>query len=565
MSGNQHSVESGTDLSGGAETHKVFNQSSALENYNLYQCDIPLQESLRHYGFVDATDVNDYGARCGRAEVIALGFDANENKPQLDTHDRFGHRVDLVKFHPAYHQLMDMALSEGLHSGPWQEGAKNGHLKRAALSYMQSQIDAGHGCPLTMTFASVPTLKLSSNLAATWLPKILSNAYQPDNIPYFEKRAVTIGMGMTEKQGGSDVRANTTVAEPLSGSGNGALYALNGHKWFLSAPMCDAFLMLAQAKGGLTCFLVPRWREDGLKNGLYLQRLKNKMGNVSNASSEVELRQAHGWMVGEEGRGVAAIIEMVALTRFDCMVGSTAGQRQAVLQAVHHARQRSSFGAQLINQPLMQNVLADLQLEVEGSLALTMRMAKALDNAGDPTEQLLMRLGTAVGKFWICKRTPGHAYEAMECLGGNGVIENCIMPRLYREAPINAIWEGSGNIQALDVLRALQKTPAVLERWFMEMAKTDGYHPLLDTAIAQLKSIFEAPNKLEFRARYVIEQLALTMQASLLLRSAPAGVAEAFIRSRLSGGQGIYGCLPDGIDTQAILSRVLPENHGAES
>ena len=312
-----------------AETHQVFNQSSPLENYNLYASDRVLQELLSHYGVKDTAQLMAYGERCGRAEVIQWGFDANEHKPQFESHDRFGHRIDLVKFHPAYHQLMNMALTEGIHSGPWQPGAKNPHLKRAALSYMQSQIDAGHGCPLTMTFASVPTIKMSPRLAETWLPKILNKAYQPENVPYFEKAAVTIGMGMTEKQGGSDVRANTTVAEPVNESGNGALYTINGHKWFLSAPMCDAFLMLAQSKGGLSCFLVPRWREDGQKNGLYVQRLKNKMGNVSNASSEVELRQAQGWMVGEEGRGVAAIIEMVALTRFDCMVGSAAGQRQA--------------------------------------------------------------------------------------------------------------------------------------------------------------------------------------------------------------------------------------------
>lgn len=543
-----------------AETHQVFNQSSPLENYNLFASDRVLQESLSHYGVEDTEQLLTYGERCGRAEVIQWGFDANEHKPQFESHDRFGHRVDLVKFHPAYHQLMNMALTEGIHSGPWQADAKNAHLKRAALSYMQSQIDAGHGCPLTMTFASVPTIKLCPSVAEIWLPKILNTAYQPENVPYFEKTAVTIGMGMTEKQGGSDVRANTTVAEPVNDSGNGALYTINGHKWFLSAPMCDAFLMLAQSSGGLSCFLVPRWREDGQKNGLYVQRLKNKMGNVSNASSELELRQAQGWMVGEEGRGVAAIIEMVALTRFDCMVGSTAGQRQAVVQAVNHARQRSSFGARLIDQALMKNVLADLHLEVEGSLALTMRMAKALDNNDDPAEQLLMRLGTAVGKFWICKRTPGHAYEAMECLGGNGVIENCIMPRLYREAPINAIWEGSGNIQALDVLRALQKTPEVLDRWFMEIGKTAGRNTLLDSAVSKLKETFARTGELEFRARYLIEQLALTMQASLLLESAPAAIAEAFIRARLCGGQAIYGCLPENTDVDAILARVLPDN-----
>ncbi len=543
------------------ETHEVFNQSLALENYNLYHCDAALQEAVTVNGGVDDGALSHHGERCGRADVINWGFEANENKPQLDTHDRFGHRVDLVKFHPSYHNLMDMALRAGVHSGPWQVNAKHAHVQRAALSYMQSQVDAGHGCPLTMTFASVPTLKLTPSLADTWLPKILENAYQPENIPYFEKRALTIGMGMTEKQGGSDVQANTTYATPLSGRGSGALYALNGHKWFLSAPMCDAFLMLAKTDGGLSCFLVPRWREDGQKNGLYLQRLKNKMGNVSNASSEVELRQAHGWMVGEEGRGVPAIIEMVALTRFDCMVGSSAGQRQAVVQAVHHARRRQAFGARLIDQPLMRNVLADLQLEIEGSLALTMRMARALDSSQDPAEQLLMRLGTAVGKFWICKRTPGHAYEAMECLGGNGVIENCILPRLYREAPINAIWEGSGNIQALDVLRAIAKTPAVLAQWFTELGMSSGLFPDLDRAVSQLQDAFNHLGDPAYQARQLVEQLALTMQASLLARHAPSAVAEAFVRSRLGGRQAIYGCLPEGVDLAAILDRVLPEQY----
>ncbi len=543
------------------ETHEVFNQSLALENYNLYHCDVALQEAVTVNGGVDDGALSHHGERCGRADVINWGFEANENKPQLDTHDRFGHRVDLVKFHPSYHNLMDMALRAGVHSGPWQVNAKHAHVQRAALSYMQSQVDAGHGCPLTMTFASVPTLKLTPSLADTWLPKILENAYQPENIPYFEKRALTIGMGMTEKQGGSDVQANTTYATPLSGRGSGALYALNGHKWFLSAPMCDAFLMLAKTDGGLSCFLVPRWREDGQKNGLYLQRLKNKMGNVSNASSEVELRQAHGWMVGEEGRGVPAIIEMVALTRFDCMVGSSAGQRQAVVQAVHHARRRQAFGARLIDQPLMRNVLADLQLEIEGSLALTMRMARALDSSQDPAEQLLMRLGTAVGKFWICKRTPGHAYEAMECLGGNGVIENCILPRLYREAPINAIWEGSGNIQALDVLRAIAKTPAVLAQWFTELRMSRGLFPDLDRAVRQLQDAFKNLGDPAYQARQLVEQLALTMQASLLARHAPSAVAEAFVRSRLAGRQAIYGCLPEGVDLAAILDRVLPEQY----
>ncbi len=544
------------------DTHAVFNQSQPLQDYNLLHADAGLKGLLSHFApEVDLTPLSAYASRCGSAEVIGWGFDANEFKPQFDSHDRFGHRVDAVRFHPAYHDLMAMALGEGLHAKPWDgsEG-KHGHVLRAAYSYFQSQVEAGHGCPLTMTFAAVPTLKLTPAIAREWLPKVLNKAYDPRNKPYFEKDAVTIGMGMTEKQGGSDVRANTTRAEPVAGEGPGELYALTGHKWFLSAPMCDAFLMLAQAPGGLSCFLVPRWRPDGQKNGLYVQRLKNKMGNVSNASSEVELRAAQGWMVGEEGRGVPAIIEMVALTRFDCMVGSTAGQRQAVVQAVHHASQRSAFGRPLLDQPLMRNVLADLQLEVEGSLAMTLRMAAALDG-GTEADQLLLRLGSAVGKFWICKRTPGHAYEAMECLGGNGVIENCIMPRLYREAPINAIWEGSGNIQALDVLRAFKKSPEVQQRWFAEMALSEGKSPTLDGAIAALKADLADHGGAEFSARRLVERMAVCFQAAMLQQYAIPAVAEAFIASRVASGHSMYGCLPDSCDIEAILSRALVLGH----
>ncbi len=542
-----------------SHTHEVFNQSEALENGNLLDDDLALQNGLAAFApQADMTALRDYGQRCGSAEVIALGFDANDYKPQFDSHDRFGHRIDQVRFHPAYHQLMDMALCQGIHAMPWDGSiSANAHVQRAAYSYMQAQVEAGHGCPLTMTFASVPTLKLTPSIAQQWLPKVLARSYDPDNKPYFDKQAVTIGMGMTEKQGGSDVRANTSVARPVGGGGPGELYEITGHKWFLSAPMCDAFLMLARSAGGLSCFLVPRWRPDGEKNSLFVQRLKNKMGNVSNASSEVEMRGAQGWMVGEEGRGVPAIIEMVSLTRFDCMVGSTAGQRQAVAQAAHHASQRCAFGRRLIEQPLMQNVLADLQLEVEGSLAMTMRMAAALD-ADTEDEKLLLRLGSAVGKFWICKRTPGHAYEAMECLGGNGVIENCIMPRLYREAPINAIWEGSGNIQALDVLRALHKSPQVKARWFAELAKVAGQSAVLDQHIAELEGALADLNEAEYGARHLVEQMALCFQSAMLLQYGDAVVAEAFIASRLARPHGVYGCLPKGLDVGHIVRRILP-------
>jgi putative acyl-CoA dehydrogenase len=454
---------------------------------------------------------------------------------------------------------MSMALTAGIHSGPWVAPRAGAHAARAALVYMQAQVDAGHGCPLTMTFASVPTLKLAPAIAREWLPKVLANAYDPRNVPYAQKAALTIGMGMTEKQGGSDVRANTTRAIPQGSDDLGDTYELDGHKWFTSAPMCDAFLMLAQAPAGLTCFLVPRWRPDGRKNGIELQRLKPKVGNVSNASSEIELANAFGWRVGDEGRGVRTIIEMVAMTRFDCMLGSAASQRQGVAQAIHHATYRRAFGETLIHQPLMRNVLADLQLEVEGSLAFALRMAQALDRSEDDGERRLLRVGLPVGKYWICKRSPQHAYEAMECLGGNGVIEEFITARLYRDAPINAIWEGSGNIQALDVLRALAKTPDVLDAWLAELGKGLGTNATLDGAVDRLKAELDSAEEVEYRARDLIDQLALTMQASLLVQGGNTAVATAFIASRLrSRSDRSYGSLPRGLDIESIIARGDP-------
>ena len=547
-----------------AQTHEVFNQARALEDYNAYDNDTALREAVRRHGAGWAEDrLSAHGAKTGSAEVIEWGFLANEHKPQFFSHDRQGYRVDAVKYHEAYHRLMTLGLESGIHSAPWTDPRPGAHVARAAQSYLQGQVEAGHGCPLTMTFASVPSIKLTPSLAKEWLPKILNNAYDPRNVPHTEKQALTIGMGMTEKQGGSDVRANTTRAYPVAAEGPGEAYELVGHKWFTSAPMCDAFLVLAQTDNGLSCFLVPRWRPDGSKNPIQVQRLKNKMGNVSNASSEIELRGALGWMVGDEGRGVPAIIEMVAMTRFDCMVGSTSGQRQAVAQAVNHAMGRAAFGKTLIDQPLMRNVLADLQLEVEGSLAITMRMGEALDNTTlDPTnehEKLLLRLGLPAGKYWICKRTPFHAYEAMECLGGNGVTEDFIMARLYREAPINAIWEGSGNVQALDMLRALAKTPAVLEVWFAELAKTAGSDPRLDKAVTSLKREFADMDEAEYRARDIVDRLSLTLQASQLVAAGNGSVAEAFIASRLGEhGDRNYGTLPRGLDLDTILRRANP-------
>ncbi|MAO61225.1 MAG: DNA alkylation response protein [Alcanivorax sp.] len=545
-----------------ASTHEVFNQATPLENYDAFTGDTALKEAVvREGGDWGLDDLSRYGRETTRPEVIEWGFQANANKPEFEPHDRYGHRVDRVNYHPAYHSLMNMALREGLHSSPWTDPGPGAHVVRAAKYYMHAQVEGGHGCPVTMTFAAVPSLTLTPSIAERWLPKVTARDYDPRNVSHNDKQALTIGMGMTEKQGGSDVRANTTRAYPVGAEGPGELYELVGHKWFMSAPMCDAFLMLAQAPGGLSCFLVPRWREDGGKNPLQVQRLKNKVGNVSNASSEVELRGAHGWMVGEEGRGVPAIIEMVAMTRFDCMIGSSSGQRQVMAQAVHHVAHRAAFGETLLDQPLMRNVIADLQLEVEGSVAMTWRMARALDNQDDEHEKLFARLGAAVGKYWICKRTPHHAYESMECLGGNGVTENFILARLYRDAPINAIWEGSGNVQALDLLRAMGKSPKVLDAWFAELAGAQGRNAVLDAAVNDLRKELGDSDALAYRARDLVDRMALTMQAAQLVKAGNEAVSDAFITARLANGHTRnYGSLPRGVDVDTLVARANPWN-----
>lgn len=546
------------------QTHDVTNQPPALENYNCYLSDQALQAAVQREGASWASaDIERFGAVAGRAETIALGFQANATKPLLQTHDRFGHRIDQIEFHPAYHELMGIAMREGLHSSPWQHPQVGAHVARAAKYYMHTQVEAAHGCPITMTFAVVPALQQQQDIASQWLPLVMGTEYDQRDLPAARKRGITFGMGMTEKQGGSDVRANTTRAEPVDSAGPGGLYELIGHKWFLSAPMCDAFLVLAQTAAGLSCFLVPRWRSDGTKNPLEIVRLKDKMGNVANASSEVELRGAHGWLIGSEGKGVRAIIEMVAMTRFDCMIGSSAGMRQAVVQAIHHCQHRHAFGRPLVEQPLMGNVLADLALESEAALTLTMRMARAMDSRDNQHDQLLARLAVAIGKYWICKRTPQHAYEAMECIGGNGVMENCIMPRLYREAPINAIWEGSGNIQCLDVLRAIEKQPETLAAYFAEIAPALGQHAGLDGAVNNLKHWFSRQLDADDRqgqARRIVDQLALTLQGALLLQHAPNATADAFCVSRLGADWGHnYGTLPSNTNRQAIIDRCFAQ------
>lgn len=543
-----------------ADTHEVSNVSCELQDYNLYGEDTVLRDAAQREGAAWADEtLSTFGTHAGKASYLELGHLANKFTPEFDTHDRFGNRIDLVKYHPAYHQLMQSAIENGIHASPWADPKPGAHVARAALFFMQSQVEAGHGCPITMTFAAVPSLRTTPELAKVWEPKITSRIYDPRNVPVEQKAGVTIGMGMTEKQGGSDVRANTTRAFPVSSGGPAQAYELVGHKFFLSAPMCDAFLVLAQAPGGLSCFLVPRWRPDGTKNPLQVIRLKKKMGNQSNASSEIELRGALGWLVGEEGRGVRTIIEMVSMTRFDCMIGSSAGLRMAASQALHHCSVRSAFGKVLNTQPLMQNVLADLAIESEAATTLTLRIGRALDNRHDEHEDLLVRLGTAVGKYWICKRVPHHAYEAMECIGGSGVMEDSIFPRLYREGPINAIWEGSGNVQCLDVLRAMQKTPAVVEAFFAEIGKARGGNATLDRYVDTLKGELRDLSDLEFRARDIVDRLALSLQAALLVQHAPAVVADAFCGSRLAlVGHHNYGTLPRGSDCAAIIARHTP-------
>ena len=543
-----------------ADTHEVSNLSSELWDYNMYTGDAALRESVQREGGAWAdSELADFGKLTGSADYLELGHLANKFQPEFDTHDRFGNRIDLVKFHPAYHQLMKTSIEHGLHASPWTAPGPGAHVARAARTYLHTQVEAGHGCPITMTFAALPTLRLQPDLARLWEPKITARVYDPRNVPMEQKQGITIGMAMTEKQGGSDVRTNSTRAHPLSVGGPGQAYELVGHKYFVSAPMCDAFLVLAQAAGGLSCFLLPRWRPDGTKNPMQVLRLKKKMGNASNASSETELRGALAWMVGEEGRGVRTIIEMVSMTRFDCMIGSSAGMRMAATQALHHCAHRSAFGKVLNQQPLMQNVLADLALESEAATTLTMRMARAMDHRADEHEDLLVRLVTAVGKYWICKRTPNHAYEAMECIGGSGVMEDSMMPRLFRESPVNAIWEGSGNVQCLDVLRALSKTPAVVDAFFAEVGQARGAHAALDRHVADLAKDFNDLQDFEYRARDIVDRMALAMQAAILVRHAPSLVSDAFCRSRLEQlGHHNYGSLPRGVDVAAIIARATP-------
>ncbi len=551
----------GRPLSEGHRTHEVRNQPPPLQDYDAYAADLPLQEAVGREGAGWAEErLHALGRIGGSAEAIAWGFEANENPPVLHTHDRYGHRIDEVAYHPSYHRLMEVAVEHGVHALPWREEREGAHVARGAM-FLSWRVDAGHGCPISMTYSAVPALRAQPELAAEWEPRLTSLAYDPRLIPAAEKAGNTLGMAMTEKQGGSDVRANTTRAEPLNGGGPGAEYELTGHKWFCSAPMCDGFLVLAQAPEGLSCFLLPRVLEDGTRNRFFLQRLKDKLGNRSNASSEVEFDAAWARMVGEPGRGVPTIIEMVNHTRLDCVLGAAAGMRAGVEQATWHTAHRGAFGRVLADQPLMRGVLADLALESEAATATALRLARAYDEAaaGDEQAAQFKRVATAVTKYWTCKRAPAHAAEALECLGGAGYIEASGLPRLFRESPLNGIWEGSGNVICLDVLRALARDPSGLDAFLGEVDEAAGADERLDAAAAELRAELADLDGIEARARRIVERMALLLQGSLLVRYSPPAVADAFCASRLGGDWGrAFGTLPAGADVDAIVARHTP-------
>ncbi|MET7515190.1 acyl-CoA dehydrogenase family protein [Streptomyces sp. NPDC005480] len=544
-----------------ATTHAVTNQAPPLVGYDVFAADRALAEGVeRHLEPSLAPAVREelvsLGRAAGSAQAQEWGVLANENPPTLHTHDRYGHRVDEVAFHPAWHRLMAKGVSGGLTSAWSRPG---GHLRRAAAFLVWSQVEAGHTCPLSMTHAAVPALRADPALAAEWEPRLTSTVYDAGLRPAAQKAGVVFGMGMTEKQGGSDVRANTTRATPLAEDGT---YELTGHKWFCSAPMSDGFLVLAQAPEGLTCFLLPRVLEDGARNPFAIQRLKDKLGNRSNASAEVEFDGTWARRVGDEGRGVRTIIEMVAATRLDCVLGSAAIMRQAVAQAIHHCTYREAFGGPLVDKPLMRNVLADLALESEAATTLALRLAAAQDavqDTGSEQERAFLRIAVPAAKYWVTKRCTPVAAEALECLGGNGYVEESGMPRLLRESPLNSIWEGSGNVQALDVLRALQREPQALNAFLQEVGRARGADHRLDGAIRGLLTELADLEGIEARARRVVERIALVLQGSLLVRHAPPEVADAFCASRLGGDWGsAFGTLPHSLDLRSVVERARP-------
>ncbi|MCF6522862.1 acyl-CoA dehydrogenase family protein [Streptomyces sp. JJ36] len=552
-------------------THEVFNQPPEPAGFSALDEPALLEAVRRDGAGWGEPELRELGALAGSAEVQELARWAEESPPRLRTHDRYGHRVDEVEFHPAWHRLMTTAVEHGLHAAPWAERRPGAHLLRAAAFYLWSQAEAGHGCPVSMTYAAVPALRAEPPLAALYEPLLAARRYDYGLRPPLGKAGLIAGMSMTEKQGGSDVRSNTTRAVPDGRDEAGERYRITGHKWFTSAPMSDVFLTLAQTEEGPTCFLLPRVLPDGTRNALRLQRLKDKLGNRSNASAEVEYEEALVWRVGEPGRGVRTIVEMVNMTRLDCVLGTAAGMRAGLRQALRHTAYRRAFGAPLAEQPLMRQVLADLAVESEAATVLGMRLAAALDRslAGDTGEAALRRLGLAAGKYWVCKRGAAHAAEALECLGGNGYVEESGMPRLYREAPLLSIWEGSGNVAALDVLRALAKEPEALDAFWAEVDAAAGADRHLDASVAALRKELPTladPGQAQLRARSVAERMTLVLQGSLLVRHSSPAVADAFCASRLGGGWGhAFGTLPPETDLAGVLERSRVPAGGAGS
>ena len=563
------------------ETHRVENQPGPLEALNLFETNPPLMEAFERFGVREDRDVlSRFAAECGSTHTFELGELANRNPPALESFDRFGRRVDRARFHASYHELMDLGIRGRVHSAAWagqqdssggdasagqqysSEGdATAGHIGHAIREYCFAQAEQGVCCPLTMTYAAAPVLAAHPELGQHWYSGVVSDVYDPRVLPPGEKNGLTFGMAMTEKQGGSDVRANTTRAEPIQGvRESGCAYRLTGHKWFCSAPNSDAFLTLAQTANGLSCFLVPRVLEDGSENAFEIQRLKDKLGNRSNASSEVEYRNTVALLVGEEGRGIPTIIEMVHHTRLDTTLAPASLMRRALTEAVHHCRHRRAFGSALVDKPLMQSVLADLAIESEAATWLFARLAHAFDRAAENEHNAtIARVGVALGKYRINKRVPEFVYEAMECTGGNGYVEESPMPRLYREAPLNSIWEGSGNVICLDILRAFAKQPETLEAVTAELAETTGVHPMLDKAVRSVEPLLgAAPGEQERHARRIASTLSRTLQASLLWRYAPEFIARPFTETRLAGGRNEYGNLPPGSDTAAVIERAFP-------
>ena len=537
-------------------THEVVNMPPYMGDQDLWQGDHALRHWIKvHDGKGHSEHLAHVGRLTGLNDTFEKADQANRQGPELRAYDRYGMRINAVEFHPAYHDLMDLAISNKVHNFAWANEGNAGHVGQSALTYMFCQPEGGVMCPMAMTYSVVPSLRLAPSLEREWMPRLMSTKYDRRDIPAEEKTSAMIGMFMTEKQGGSDVRTNSTVAVP---DGDG--YLLTGHKFFCSAPMCDAFLVLANTDSiGISCFLVPRWRPNATRNNLYIQRMKDKLGNKSNASTEMEFQDTYGVMVGEEGRGIRTIIEMVTGNRLYCAMSSAGIMRQALVQALHHTTHRSAFQKRLIQQPLMQNVLADMAVEVEAALALGLRVARAMDNVDDPGEAALARIGTAVAKYWNTKRCPSLVAEALECHGGPGYVEESIMPRLYREAPLNSIWEGSGNVMGLDVMRSMGREAEAIPAVMTELEKARGNHPNLDRAIDDLRDELTDLDGLEGRMRTVTEMMALTLQGALLTSQGDSAVADAFCASRLAPRyRGAFGTLPKGLDLDTVISRALP-------